>query len=329
MIRSDIFKNKKVVITGGLGFIGSNIAHRIVNYGAHVVLIDSMTPGCGGNYYNVNEIQDNVEIIEKNLCDEDVVDYITDETDYIFNMAAKTSHMDSLKDPIADMESNVKAHILILDKIKRLGKPVKIVYTSTRQVYGKSVYLPVDEKHLKQPLDINGINKLSGEQYHMLYHRLYGLNCTVLRLTNTYGPRMRIKDTKQNFLGMWTKNIVQGIPIEVWGGAQVRDYNYIDDVVDALVLSVTEDKAIGKIYNLGGDETITLRDLAEIFSFIDKNTKINSREFPEDRKLLDIGDFYSDAGYIKGTLGWAPKIKLQEGLKKTLEYYQKNLEYYL
>lgn len=325
----NIFKNKKVVITGGLGFVGSAIAIQMVHFDAKVILADAMKPDCGGNYHNVNEIKENVEIIEKDLDDEDVIHYLVKDADYIFNMASKTSHMDSLKDPIADMDSNIRIQVLLLEECKKNNKSVKIIYASTRQVYGKSIHLPANEMHPKQPIDINAINKLAGEEYHLFYNRLYGLDCTVFRLTNTYGPRMRIKDAKQNFLGVWIRNIVQANPIEVWGGEQIRDYNYIDDVVDAFILSATRKKTYGKVYNLGSTEIISLIELAKLCKKIDSDISINLCEFPSDRRPIDIGDFYSDIGSINQELGWSPKVMLYEGLQKTLEYYKNNLKYYL
>ena len=329
MTHSKVFNNKRVVITGGLGFIGSTLAKRLVEYNANVTLLDSMNTGCGGNYHNIREIENDVEVITGDICNPDITGTITGDLDYLFNLAAQTSHMGSLTDPFGDMNANVNSQLMILERLRHLNSKARVVYTSTRQVYGKSTRLPVKEDHPRNPVDINGVNKLAGESYHILYNKLHGIDVTVLRLTNTYGPRMRIKDAYQNFLGGWIGNVVRGMPIEVWGGTQLRDYNFVADVINALILAAASEDTSGKVFNLGGTEPVNLFQLTETLTAIDSNITVVKREFPEERKSVDLGDFYSDATFIRNNLGWEPETDLKTGLTRTLEYFRENQEYYL
>jgi UDP-glucose 4-epimerase len=323
------FEGQKVLITGGLGFIGSNLARRLVHLGAKVCIVDSLIPEYGGNLINIQDIQDQVTVNISDVRDDHSLKYLIQEQDYLFNLAGQTSHLDSMKDPYTDLEINCRAQLSILEACRHYNPEVRVVFTSTRQLYGKPDYLPVDEKHLLRPVDVNGINKMAGEWYHILYNHVYNIRATALRLTNTYGPGMRIKDTRQTFLGIWIRLLVEGKPFEVWGGDQLRDYTYVDDVVDAILLSAISNAAIGQIFNLGGDCVISLRDTAELMIKANGGGEYLIREFPSERKKIDIGDYYSDYSLISSVLGWMPKVSLLEGLQKTLAFYQQNLESYL
>jgi UDP-glucose 4-epimerase len=249
--------------------------------------------------------------------------------DYLFNLAGQTSHLDSMKDPATDLDINCRSQLSILEACRKHNPGLKLVFASTRQIYGKPDYLPVDEKHPLRPVDVNGINKMAGEWYHILYNNVYGIRACALRLTNTYGPCMRIKDARQTFVGIWIRNLLEGEPIEVWDGEQLRDFTYIDDAVDALLISASSEKANGQIFNLGGDGVINLKDLARLLVKLHGKGKIEMHAFPKDRKKIDIGDYYSDFSKIRNCLGWAPKVSLREGLKRTLDYYTQNLSLYL
>ncbi|MFM8884804.1 MAG: NAD-dependent epimerase/dehydratase family protein, partial [Chthoniobacterales bacterium] len=229
------YAGKKVLITGGLGFIGSNLAARLVNDGAQVSVVDSLIPEYGGNRHNVAEIADRIDINISDVRDPHSMEYLIQGKDVMFNLAGQTSHMDSMSDPHTDLEINAKAQLSMLEACRRHNSGIKVVFASTRQIYGKPDYLPVDEKHLLRPVDVNGINKMAGERYHILYHHVYGMRTSALRLTNTYGPRMRIKDARQTFLGVWIRLLLEGKPFQIWGGGQLRDFTYIDDCVDALL----------------------------------------------------------------------------------------------
>ena len=321
--------NANCLITGGLGFIGSNLARRLVELGARVTLVDSLIPEYGGNLFNIAGIEDKVRVNVADVRDEYSMDYLVQGRDFLFNLAGQTSHLDSMSDPYTDLEINCRAQLSILEACRKQNPRVKIVYTSTRQMYGKPDYLPVDERHLVHPTDVNGINKMAGEWNHIVYNNVHGIRAVSLRMTNTYGPRMRVKDARQTFLGVWIKRLIDGEPIEVWGdGTQIRDFNYVDDVVDAVLLAATMDDAHGQIFNLGSDETINLRDLAALCVEVngDGNYKIIS--YPTDRKPIDIGDYYGDYRKIRGKLGWQPRVNLREGLRRTLEFYRANKEHY-
>lgn len=328
MTRSD-FEGRNVLITGGLGFIGSNLARRLLNLGANVLIVDSLIPEYGGNLANIADIQDKLTINVSDVRDEHSLKYLIQGQDYLFNLAGQTSHLDSMHDPYTDLEINCRAQLSILEACRKYNPGIRIVFTSTRQLYGKPDYLPVDEKHLLRPVDVNGINKMAGEWYHILYNNVYQLKASALRLTNTYGPRMRIKDSRQTFLGIWIRLLVEGKPFEVWGGEQLRDYTYVDDVVDAILLSATNDEAIGQIFNLGGDCIISLKDTAEIMLKANGGGEYTICEFPAERKRIDIGDYYSDYTFISKVLGWEPKVSLEEGLRKTIAFYKERLEQYL
>lgn len=324
------FTGKNISISGGLGFIGSNLAIRLAGLGANVTVIDSLIPEYGGNLWNVEPVKSQIKINISDVRDEHSMQHLIQDQDYFFNLAGQTSHLDSMKNPFTDLEINAKAQLSILEVCRKYNPGIKIVFASTRQIYGKPQYLPVDEKHPLVPVDVNGINKLSGEMYHMLYNKVYNIKSSVLRLTNTYGPRMRIKDARQTFLGIWLRNLMEDQPITIFGdGCQLRDYNYIDDVVDAFLVVAGSDKWDGSVFNLGNNDPISLQATAELMIEENNAGSFNFIPFPEELKKIDIGDFYSDYSKIKSILGWNPKVSNREGFKETIEYFRNNYEYYV
>ncbi len=325
----EVFCNRNVLITGGLGFIGSNLARRLVDLGASVTLVDSLIPEYGGNLFNVAGIEDRVRVNISDVRDEHSMRYLVQAQDFLFNLAGQTSHMDSMQDPYADLEINVRAQLSILEACRKHNPHIRVVFASTRQIYGKPNYLPVDEKHLPRPMDVNGINKMAGEWYHTLYNNVYGIRTCALRLTNTYGPRMRIKDARQTFLGIWLRQLVEGKSFEVWGGEQLRDFTYVEDVVEAFLLAAKTDQADGKVYNLGGDPVVSLRDLADLLIEVNGGGQYLVRAFPADRKRIDIGDYYGDDRLIRAELGWKPRVSLRDGLTRSLSFFQEHLGRYL
>jgi len=329
MTVDSLFADKRVLITGGLGFIGSTLARRLADWGAQVTLVDSLIPEYGGNLFNVSGYEDRLRVNIADVRDEFSMDYLVRGQDVLFNLAGQTSHLDSMTDPYTDLEINVRSQVSILEACRKHNPALTIVYASTRQIYGKPDYVPVDEKHPLHPTDVNGINKMAGEWYHILYHNVYGLRVTSLRLTNTYGPRMRVKDARQTFLGIWLRRIVDGEPIEVWGdGAQRRDFNYVDDVVDAMLMCAADPRADGRIYNLGSPESVSLADLARLLIDIHGGGEFRLVPFPSDRKRIDIGDYVADYSLIHRELGWAPRTGLREGLARSLEYFRMHRQHY-
>jgi UDP-glucose 4-epimerase len=325
---AETFTNRRVLITGALGFIGSNLVRRLVEFGADLLLVDSLIPEYGGNLFNIAGIEHRVRLNISDVRDSHSMSYLVQGQDYVFNLAGQTSHLDSMDDPDTDLEINCRAQLSILEACRKYNPSVKIVYASTRQIYGKPDYLPVDEKHLLRPVDVNGINKMAGEWYHILYNHVYGIRACALRLTNTYGPRMRVIDARQTFLGEWIRLTVEGKPFEVWGGSQLRDFTFVDDAVDAFLLAATSEEANGEIFNLGSSSIISLNDLAELLIEINGGGQYERREFPAERQKIDIGDYYADFNRIQAMLGWQPKIDLRHGLARTIAYYREHLSKY-
>jgi dTDP-glucose 4,6-dehydratase/UDP-glucose 4-epimerase len=323
------YSGKRVLITGGLGFIGSNLARTLVGMGAEVTLVDSLIPLYGGNLFNVEDIKERVRINICDVRDPHAIAYLVQGQDYLFNLAGQTSHIDSMTDPQTDLQINATAQLSILEACRKANPGIKLVFASTRQLYGKPLYLPVDEAHPVRPVDVNGINKLAGEWYHLLYNNVYGIRACALRLTNTYGPGMRVKDARQTFLGIWIRLLIEGKPIKVFGdGLQLRDFNYVDDCVEAMLLAGASDAANGKIYNLGCEEVIGLRDLAEILVQMHPGGRYELIPFPPERKAIDIGDYYGAFSLIRSELGWSPKVTLEEGLRRSVAYYEQHHRHY-
>jgi len=323
------FDRKKVLITGGLGFIGSNLAIRLVELGADVTLVDSLIPTYGGNLWNVEPIKTRVRINISDVRDPFAMKYLISGQDYLFNLAGQTSHVDSMENPETDLAINVQAQLQILEACRQHNPDVKVVFASTRQVYGRPLRVPVGEDHPLTPVDINGVHKLAAEHYHRLYNNIYGVRSVILRLTNTYGPRMRVVDARQTFLGIWIRRLLEGEPILIYGdGSQLRDYNYVDDVVDALLMVAETDTCYGDVLNLGSQEVFSLSQTAEIFLDLHPDGQVSYVPFPKSRLSIDIGDYQGDFSRIRDALGWSPKTNFRDGMRRTLEYYQQNREKY-
>jgi len=326
---SDIYRDKHVLITGGAGFIGSNLARCLSGLNAHVTIVDSLIPEYGGNVFNLNGYEERVVLNIADVRDQYSMNYLVQGKDYLFNLAGQISHTDSMQDPYTDLEINVRAQLSVLEACRKYNPKIQIFLASTRQIYGKQVQLPVNESHSLNPVDVNGINKIASEHYHLLYHRVYGIPITILRLTNIYGPRMRIKDARQTFIGWWINQIIQGKTIRVFGdGQQLRDFNYIDDVVEAILLITSKAEAVGNFYNLGA-EPISLLELARLLVELTGKGSFETVPFPPERKMIDIGSYYGDFSKIQNRFGWYPVTPLREGLQRTLHYYQENLLRYL
>jgi nucleoside-diphosphate-sugar epimerase len=291
--------------------------------------VDSLIPEYGGNLRNVHDIQDKITVNLSDVRDVAAINILIKGHDFLFNLAGQTSHLDSMQDPITDLDINAKAQLSILEACRNYNPDIRIVFASTRQIYGKPNYLPVDEKHRCHPVDVNGINKIAGEQYHILYQEVYGIASSVLRLTNSYGPRMRIRDARQTFLGIWIRNLLEKKPIQVFGdGTQRRDYNYVEDVLDALLIAATEKNAIGKVFNLGAPDPISLENTAKIMCQKIEGGDYQMIPFPEDRKAIDVGDFICDYSVFRDQFGWEPKVSFKEGIQRSLEYFRKEIEHY-
>ncbi|MBL9201323.1 MAG: NAD-dependent epimerase/dehydratase family protein [Opitutaceae bacterium] len=324
-----VFSGKRVLVTGGLGFIGSNLVRELVALGARVSVVDSLVPAYGGNRRNLAGLASRVKIHIADVRDWPRLPSLVRGQDFLFNLAGQTSHMDSMTDPITDLDINGRAQLAILEACRLHNPAIRIVFASTRQIYGKPDYLPVDESHPLRPVDVNGINKIAGESFHLLYSRVHGIASTALRLTNTIGPRMRIKDARQTFVGVWIRRLLEGQPIEVWGGEQLRDFTYVDDAVEAFLLAAARPEGIGGVFNLGGPPPVSLRKLAETLVTLNGVGQFTVREFPSDRKKIDIGDYFADGRLIARKLGWKPRTDLRTALARTLDYYRGELRHYV
>jgi UDP-glucose 4-epimerase len=323
------FKDKRILVTGGAGFIGSNLAIRLAAEGSEVTILDSMLPDYGGNLFNLRPVEARVCLNFSDMRDWHNLSCVVRDKDYIFNLAGQVSHQDSMTDPLMDMEINVKAQIVLLEAARRYNPGAVIVHASTRQFYGRPQYLPVDEKHPLNPPDVNGINKLAGEQYHMLYAKVYSIQTVSLRLTNTYGPRQLIKNARQGFIGWFVNRAIVGEKIQLFGtGEQVRDFNYVDDVVEAMIRAARCRECYGTAYNLSGDRA-SLRVIAEKLIRLTGKGSLEVIPFPEERKKIDIGDFYGSSEKFRETTGWKPEVTIDDGLARTVHYYGQHKDHYL
>jgi UDP-glucose 4-epimerase len=301
----------------------------LLKLGAQVTLVDSLIPEYGGNLFNIASIQDDVRVNISDVRDIHSFQYLIQNHDYLFNLAGQTSHMDSMRDPYTDLDVNCRAQLSILEACRHHNPDIRVVFASTRQLYGRPQYLPVDEKHPVQPVDVNGINKLAGENYHILYCQVHGIATTVLRFTNTIGPRMRIKDARQTFVGIWIRNLIERKPIEVWGGDQLRDILFVDDAVNALLHAGSDDNAVGEIFNVGLAESVSLIELGEALIQANGGGEMVVKEYPADRKKIDIGDYSTDATLIERKLGWTATTPLADALSQTVDFYRENLKHYV
>jgi UDP-glucose 4-epimerase len=324
------YKGRSVLITGGLGFIGSNLALRLADIGdVQISIIDALVPGQGGNLFNISRIKDRVNLHLADIGDDSIAEHMVSGVDYIFNLAGNVSHVDSMLDPHFDLALNCGAQLKLLEACRRFNPHVKIVFSSTRQVYGKPVYLPVDEEHRVSPPDINAIHKLTAENYHLLYNHLYGMRTVCLRLTNTYGPRQLMHHDRQSFIAWFTRQAIDGGMIELFGGGkQRRDLNYVDDVVEAILLAGAVETAEGEVFNLGDDEAVSLAEVAEELLSLTGSGSVCNVPFPPERQLIDIGNFQSDYSKIERVLDWRPHTSLRVGLARTIEFYKQNRDRY-
>ena len=322
------WKGKRVLITGGLGFIGSNLARRLVSLRAEVLLVDAMVPGFGGNMFNIQQIQKQVRV---NFCDVREcysMNYLVRDQDVIFNLAGSFNYLDAVEDPWRDLELTCRGALSLLEACRNNNPFAKVVFTGNRSQYGRIDSLPVREDQVRRPLQINAINNIAAEEYHILYNNVHEVKTTCLRLTNTYGPRHQMRHHKQGVVNWFIRLIIENREVPIFGdGRQVRDINYVDDVVEALLLAAMSEKANGQVYNLGG-EPIALLDLVKIMIDLTGKGGYRFMEYPDQFRVFDSGDYVADYGKIKKDLGWKPKVSLRHGLAKTFEYYAKYKKHY-
>jgi UDP-glucose 4-epimerase len=320
----------RALVTGGAGFIGSHVARRLVQLGASVTIVDGLIPDCGGNLFNVADLRGRARLQICDLRDRAAIDPLTAGQDFVFNLAGQVSHIDSMTDPLQDLEHNCQAHLALLEACRRHCPRARVVYAGTRQAYGRPARLPVDETHPLVPTDINGIDKMAGEAYHLLYHRLHGIAAASLRLTNTFGPGLLIRHARQGFLSVFLRRALDNQPIRVYGdGHQLRDLNYVDDVVEAFLRVAACDATAGEVYNLGAEPPLSLCQVADLVVEVAGSGRVERVPFPEELKRIDIGSYYGDFSRIRAAVGWQPRVPVAEGLRRTLAYYRQNAAHYL
>jgi len=326
----DFYRGLPVMITGGMGFIGSNLARRLVELGAKVLLVDSLIPDYGGNLFNIDGIVDRVRINIADIRQQSTMNYLVRDRAVIFNLAGQVSHIDSMRDPYTDLEINCRSQLTILEACRYHNAGVKIVFAGTRQVYGRPDRLPVSETHLVRPTDVNGINKAAGEYYHLVYNNVFGVRACSLRLTNIYGPRQLIKHNRQGFLGWFVRRAIDNEVIQLYGdGSQLRDVVFVEDAVDAFLRAGADDACNGDVFNVGGDTPYTLRELAQVISDIAGAGRIECVDWPADKKLIDIGSFYVDSSKFRRLTDWVPRVALRDGMQRTIAFYQQHYRQYV
>src|SRR3954452_7160751 len=326
----DFYRGRRVLITGGLGFMGSNLARQLVDLGADVLVVDAMIEDYGGNLFNIAGIEDRLRVNIGDVRNESIMDVLVRDREIIFNLAGQVSHIDSMRDPYTDLEINCRAQLSMLEACRKFNPGVKVVFAGTRQVYGKPDRLPVDESHLVRPIDVNGVNKAAGEYYHLLYNNAFGVRATSLRLTNVYGPRQLIKHNRQGFIGWFIRLAIEDREIQVFGdGSQLRDFVYVDDAADAFLRAAAADACDGEVFNVGGDQPISHRELVSLLVEIAGSGSVRYVEWPPEKKRIDIGSFYSDSTKFRTAVGWEPTVSLREGLRRTVAFYRAHMDHYV
>ena len=326
----NFYYERRVLITGGAGFIGSNLAHQLVALGADVSIIDSLIPDYGGNLFNLHDIKNQIKINISDVRDENAMHYLVQDRDVIFNLAGQVSHLDSMRDPYTDLEINCRSQLSLLEACRKHNNGVKVVFAGTRQVYGHVDQMPVTEDHLVRPVDVNGINKVAGEYYHLLYNDVFDIRACSLRLSNIYGPRQLIKHNRQGFIGWFIRLAVENQEIEIFGdGSQIRDLVYVDDAAEAFLLAGASDQCNGNVYNVGGSEPTRLNELVALLIKVAGQGRVTHVPWPTEKKSIDIGSFSTDSTKFQSTVGWTPRVSLEQGLQDTVAYYRRHLDRYL
>jgi UDP-glucose 4-epimerase len=329
-VTEDFYRGRRVMVTGGLGFIGSNLAHRLAALGADVLLVDSLIPDYGGNLFNIEGIQNRVRVNVADVRQASTMNYLVQDREVIFNLAGQVSHIDSMRDPHTDLEINCRSQLTLLEACRHHNPNAKLVYASTRQIYGRADHLPVTEQHLVRPTDVNGINKAAGEYYHLVYNNVFGIRACALRLTNVYGPRQLLRHNRQGFIGWFIRLVLEDREIEVFGdGSQIRDFVYVEDAVEAFLVAGADNGVNGEAFNVGGDEHIAHRDLVKVLVDLAGSGRYRFVEWPAEKRAIDIGSFYADSTLFKKRTGWVPTVSLRDGLARTLAYYRQHLDRYI
>jgi UDP-glucose 4-epimerase len=326
----EFYRDRAVMITGGLGFIGSNLARVLADLGARVLLVDSLIPDYGGNLFNIDGLAGRVQVNVADIREPSTMNYLVRGLDVIFSLAGQVSHIDSMRDPYTDLDINCRSQLTVLEACRNHNPGVKVVFAGTRQVYGKPDSLPVTEQHLVRPTDVNGINKAAGEYYHLVYNNVFGVRGCSLRLTNVYGPRQLVSHNRQGFIGWFIRLAIEDRTIQIYGdGSQLRDFVYVDDAADAFLRAGASDACNGEVFNVGGDEPVSHRDLTALLLKVAGSGRVEYVDWPPEKRAIDIGSFYADSTKFMKATGWAPTVTIGEGLRRTVAFYREHLPRYV
>ena len=324
------FKNKNILITGGLGFLGSSLSHTLIGYGANITIIDNLNPLYGGNIFNIKEVSDRITIIINDVRNMEIMMPLVEMADIIFHLAAQVSYIDSLQIPYEDLDLNAKATLNILESCRKLNPKAKIIFSSSRMVYGKVDKLLVTENCSTNPLSLYGIHKLTSEKYLLMYNKDFGIPITILRLTNPYGPRQQIKHSKYSLVGWFIRQAIEGKVIKIFGdGSQLRDYIFVDDIVNAMIRCAEVPNAVGEVINVGSGSSTRFCDMVSAVINCVKNGKMEFIPWPDNYEKIETGDISVDISKLKAITSWQPNITLEEGINKTYEYYNKHYLNYI
>ena len=322
------YDGRRVVITGGLGFIGSNLAMQLARAGAKVTIVDALIPRHGGNTRNIYQLP--VEVVVADVGDATMLAPVIADAEYVFNLAGQVSHIDSIDDPLADFDLNARSQLAFLELLRRVAPEARVIYASTRQVYGRPRYLPVDELHPVAPGDVNGVSKYAAEQLHLLYGTIHNMRMTALRLTNTYGPRQRLRGEHMGFMPVFIARALEGRAITVFGdGSQERDCLYVDDVVDSFLLAAQSEAAVGGVFNIGSNDVFTLAEIAKQVVELAGTGSVEFRPWPREHERIDIGSYHADSTSARDKIGWTANVNLADGLQSTIDFYREHMAWYL
>lgn len=320
----EAFQGKRVLVTGGLGFIGSNLSARLMELGARVTIVDNMMPRLGGNLFNVKEIMDHIQINFSDVRDEHSMDYLVKDQDFIFHLAGQVNHVDSIRNPIQDLDINCRGTLVLLESCRKYNREVKVIFSGTRGEYGASVKLPVAEDHPTNPKGIYAVTNLSAEKMVLVYDDVHKISGICLRITNTYGPRHQMAHDEYGVLNWFIRKAIDNELIPVFGDGHIlRDFLYVNDLVDCFLQVAACSAAFGEVFNVGTGIPISFIDLAKKIVKVADSGKVAFTEFTKERKEVEPGDYYTDISKIRKIVGWTPKTDLSEGLKKTIEFYRK------
>jgi len=328
-ILTECFKDKKILITGGLGFIGSNLAIKLYGLGAKITILDGMIEGHGGNVFNIDPIKKSVHVHFSDIRNRKTINYIVRDKDFIFHLAGQNDHVLSLRDPFPDIDINIKGSAVLLEACKNFNKEAKLIYTGTRGEYGVATQLPVNEETPINPKGIYELSSLAAQKLFKIYHDNHGIRSVALRLTNIYGERAQMKHDRFGVINWFIRQAINNDTISVFGdGSIMRDFLYVDDAVDAILMCAQENSAYGELFNVGHDKPYSFLEAAKTIVRIAGSGEWALAPFSPERLAQEPGDYYSDIKKIKNTVGWEPRTDLEKGLEKTIIFYQKYQRHY-